>query len=829
MSKPATCALLLALMVSGCDPADSKPPEDTGPAVVDADGDGHLDGDDCDDQDPTVHPDAEERCDGVDNDCDGEVDEDASDAPSWYADADGDGYGDVAVAVHVCSTPAGHVSDATDCDDGDAAVHPDATERCNGIDDDCDGDVDDDDADLADAVTWYQDDDGDGYGQDHSTTSACERPSGYAAEGGDCDDGDVSYHPGATEEDCADPADYNCDGSVGYADEDGDGWAACEDCDDGDGAVNPAATERCDGIDNDCDGSTDEDDAADAPTWYADADADGYGDAGSGTAACSQPTGHVADATDCDDGDGAVNPAATERCDGIDNDCDGSTDEDDAADAPTWYADADADGYGDAGSGTAACSQPTGHVADATDCDDGDGAVNPAATERCDGIDNDCDGSTDEDDAADAPTWYADADADGWADETRSLHACEQPSGFLSVDDLGDCNDAEASIHPGSGCDWVVSSYVPGTSYLYLGSEEGGSFTVDDGHSVQTLTVAAGEVDDSLTLAAGAYTLRGSAPFLAHFVDVTTSGDKLASLRGPAGDPVDETLFGWAGEWLVLLNPQASAVTVTVDSWAGGWSSVGTATIDPGDAVSFSTSWGYHRVQADGAISGYGADVANIENHMEYAAAEDGDYAGDRFLWFIPEVIGRVGLSGICLDAAGCGVEIYEEGSLTDSHSLVQGGTFTDYVTANTLYEVLSDADILLRDESTPSGFTATDGTIMDTDLVPGTSGWHYDVEFLVHSCEGNAGSPYDTRRSDLYLIGYRDGTTVDVEQLSGGSWTLLGTVVLNAGEVSLWDSDLDPRTTLRVSADLPIHVQLSHTSWELAWGAYSEHYADAP
>ncbi|MBM4365877.1 MAG: putative metal-binding motif-containing protein, partial [Deltaproteobacteria bacterium] len=155
----------------------------------------------------------------------------------------------------------------------------------------------------------------------------------------------------------------------------------------------------CNGIDDDCDGSTDEDSAADASTWYADGDGDGYGDASSSTVACDAPAGSVADATDCDDTSSDVSPAATELCNGIDDDCDGSTDEDSAADASTWYADADGDGYGNATSRATACDAPTGFIADDSDCDDGEASVNPAATEVCDGLDNDCDGNTDPDDA----------------------------------------------------------------------------------------------------------------------------------------------------------------------------------------------------------------------------------------------------------------------------------------------------------------------------------------------------------------------------------------------------------------------------------------------
>ncbi|MDP2308506.1 MAG: MopE-related protein [Pseudomonadota bacterium] len=86
------------------------------------------------------------------------------------------------------------------------------------------------------------------------------------ASAGDCDDASAAYNPGAIEDDCADPADYNCDGSSGLVDADADGFAACEECDDGLGTVNPDADEVCDGADNDCDGTIDID-AIDAGTW----------------------------------------------------------------------------------------------------------------------------------------------------------------------------------------------------------------------------------------------------------------------------------------------------------------------------------------------------------------------------------------------------------------------------------------------------------------------------------------------------------------------------------------------------------------------------------
>ncbi len=101
-------------------------------------------------------------------------------------------------------------------------------------------------------------------------------------------------------------------------DADGDGFVASEDCDDGDPQVFPEAAELCDGVDNDCDGETDEE----APSWYADTDADGFG-AGTAIVQCEAPEGFVADNTDCDDTRASINPGMTDICDGVDSDCDG--------------------------------------------------------------------------------------------------------------------------------------------------------------------------------------------------------------------------------------------------------------------------------------------------------------------------------------------------------------------------------------------------------------------------------------------------------------------------------------------------------------------------
>jgi hypothetical protein len=186
---------------------------------------GDLDGDgvtsdegDCNDDDPAIHPGAEETCDGVDQDCDGEIDEEATDGDRWYEDLDGDGY--AGAPVTACAAEASWSETLDDCDEGSDEVHPEAEETWyDGIDQDCDGN------DL--------DQDGDGFDvQD------------------DCDDTDAEVHPDATER-TDELVDYDCDG-----DGDNDGSLTDEDCQDDAPEIHPGALDACgDGLDADCDGS----------------------------------------------------------------------------------------------------------------------------------------------------------------------------------------------------------------------------------------------------------------------------------------------------------------------------------------------------------------------------------------------------------------------------------------------------------------------------------------------------------------------------------------------------------------------------------------------
>jgi hypothetical protein len=405
------------------DPDDTDDPNEECLRYADADGDGYGAGegvsvacdapgysvtnDDCDDADPNIHPDASERCNGVDDDCDSTVDEDIE--YDWYVDADGDGYGE-GESLNDCDPPEDVSDRAGDCDDSNAAVNPDAAEVCNGIDDDCDALADDadDSVDLSTGTNWYADGDGDGFGGLDDVVVACASPGDpYTEDNTDCDDGNADIHPDAVE--------------------------------------------VCDGVDNDCDSAVDDADASldvlSTTEWHEDADLDGYGATAVAANACEAPSGMVADASDCDDDEAAVNPAADEVCNGIDDDCDtfvDDADEDvDLATGTAFYSDADGDSYGDASTEVYACANPGSLVLDATDCDDGAASVNPAATEICNSIDDDCDTRVDDDDSSldlsTATTWYTDSDGDGLGVSSPTTQTCVMPAGYADNDD--DCDD----------------------------------------------------------------------------------------------------------------------------------------------------------------------------------------------------------------------------------------------------------------------------------------------------------------------------------------------------------------------------------------------------
>ncbi len=491
----------------------------------DNDGDGfrdaRYDGDDCDDADASVHPGAPERCNDVDDDCDGLYDDADPDpkegVPTWHSDADNDGFGDPDATVSLCIRPSGYTADARDCDDRRDDVHPGAPEFCDDIDRDCTGNA----RDAVDQLDFYPDLDGDGFGRPllagEEVVKSCGELPGLAPNKLDCDDTDATAFPGAGDS-WYDGVDSNCDGANDY-DQDGDGQSSIAggglDCDDTDPAIKRGAVEVCDnGIDNDCDGLADDLDHNEDPvdptgqlSYFLDADGDSYGGTQQRFCVDKAPSGWILRGGDCDDQRADILPGAVEVCDNTDNDCDGIVD-DHAVDAVDYFADGDGDGFGsvrvracDLGPGLASvdgdcndadpqtwpgapelcgdafrqdCSTLSVDDCDSdgfedvaaggTDCDDTRDDVFPGGTEVCDGHDNDCDGDLDGDDAdittADLKTWYVDDDGDGFGtdDEPAVLvGACSPPPG--TSDNTDDCDDADAAVYPGAleRCDGVAN------------------------------------------------------------------------------------------------------------------------------------------------------------------------------------------------------------------------------------------------------------------------------------------------------------------------------------------------------------------------------------
>jgi len=239
---------------------------------------------DCDDTKFNVNPDADEICNGIDDDCDGGIDEGLT-VTTYFVDMDGDGFGSASsgggVSLDTCLIvpPTGYVANNYDCNDTDAAIHPDAQELCDAIDNNCNGEVND----GLQRFVYYFDNDGDGFGDELISIDTCTAaPPNYVPIALDCNDQDANINP------------------------------------------HPKTFEICDGLDNDCNGLFD--DGLPKNRYYLDADGDSYGDINATVDTCisQAPTGYVTDNTDCDDTRSGSYPTAPEiPDDGIDQDCTG--------------------------------------------------------------------------------------------------------------------------------------------------------------------------------------------------------------------------------------------------------------------------------------------------------------------------------------------------------------------------------------------------------------------------------------------------------------------------------------------------------------------------
>ena len=295
---------------------------------------------DCDDNNPTVHP-----------------------FQSWYKDDDGDKHGAGPIQFS-CTRPAGcyaqsELISVNDCNDGNANIYPGAPELCDGLDNNCDGQIDEGVQTL-----YAEDKDGDGVGNNAVTKYACSQPAGYVFFNflnSDCNDNDRNI---------AFPKWYSLDADKdGYGEITGSLYLLCAataplgyasnntDCDDNNASINPASQ------------------------WVLDADGDGYY-TGTIVAQCSSPgNGYVVKTTqqpgDCYDSKAAINPATV------------------------WYKDADNDGYY-SGAGITSCTSPGAEykfsgLSGGNDCSDNDPTVNPGAVEVCGNkVDDNCNGVADE-------------------------------------------------------------------------------------------------------------------------------------------------------------------------------------------------------------------------------------------------------------------------------------------------------------------------------------------------------------------------------------------------------------------------------------------------
>jgi hypothetical protein len=383
-----------------------------------------------------------EVCDGVDNNCNGSADEPGASGCTWfYYDADGDGYGSNSASCR-CWPSGGYTAwQAGDCNNYNASVHPGAPETCNGVDDNCDG-LYDVGIGLPGCKTFYKDGDGDGYGSSDSRCLCFPMVPWNVTNASDCNDGNSGIHPGQGEN-CGTWYDDNCNGATNeqnasgcntyYWDADGDGYgtssSACYcsstgnwrsgtsgDCNDGNSGVNPGANEVCNGVNDNCKNGTDE----------------GLGSTTCGQGQCYHTQANCVGGSSqsCDSYQGAT----AESCDGADNDCDGSVDENWSLGTACDGSDADqcAEGiYVCNGSGGATCNDYSGN-----------------SVEVCDGVDNDCDGVVDEANANGCTVYYIDGDNDGYGIGGSSVCTCG-PSGSYKATNTSDCADNDGNIHPG--------------------------------------------------------------------------------------------------------------------------------------------------------------------------------------------------------------------------------------------------------------------------------------------------------------------------------------------------------------------------------------------
>ena len=450
-------------------------------------------GGDCDDKNNKRSPGLDEKCgDNIDNNCNDQIDEDGADGCIWgYIDNDHDDWGGEGRCMCTPEDPY-NCPKGGDCNDDDPLINPGEDEICgNSVDENCNGDTNDQGAQGCKA--YYLDHDNDGYGTEQQKCLCLPKDEYRATQTGDCNDNDPKINPGE-DEICGNSVDENCSGDTDdagakgctdyYYDGDNDGYGKgnplclCAstsdfhvtiggDCDDSDKLVYPGAAEICDGKDNDCKPNTptDPEDARDCKNYYPDTDGDGFGAKNVNSRCLCGPDNTTdfttLDHTDCNDNDKNVNSGKQEICNAgttsdplIDENCNGLTDEEDALDCKAYYFDNDGDGQGivnDLHKARCLCHPDKTNKYTAltsNDCNDNNANIGTDFSEYCDGIDNNCNGLTDEAGAVDGTDYYFDSDDDGFGSGTpRRLCSPDYANKFTSIYG-NDCDDGNALIYP---------------------------------------------------------------------------------------------------------------------------------------------------------------------------------------------------------------------------------------------------------------------------------------------------------------------------------------------------------------------------------------------